>query len=248
MTNEYDRYLQIKADIEQAYKQTVRTHRRQRQASKSHRLETRFFWFAMMAPSCLAVLLTIVGKTIDAYWLFNVSWILIGVSYLALFLFPLLGIALYRHSLKKIFISPFASLLDWNVKTVMHIDAQYLPQLTALSRDTLKLGALELKSERNSFEKRTYMVTGALEKIGIFHGALALIIGVTAAIKALDSAGISARMDWMFALAVANLFFFFMCCVVQMMLVHYDRMIALTELAIERKKEHEDAGKGIAGL
>ncbi len=247
MTDEYDRYLQIKADIEQAYKQTVRTHRKQRQASKSHRFEILYFWLAMITPSCLAVLLAIIGKALDAYWLFNVCWILIAVSYLALFFYPFVGVLLHRHSLKKIFTSPFASLLNSNVKTVMQVDAHYLPQLTALSRDTLKLGALELKSERNGFEKRSYMVAGAVEKIGIIPGLFAMIIGVTAAIKALDSAGLTARMDWVFALAAANLFFFFMSCFVQVMLVHYDRMIALTELAIERKKEHEEIGKGVAG-
>lgn len=248
MTSEYDRYLQIKADIEQAYKQTVRSHRKQRQASKSHRFEILYFWLAMIAPSCVAVVLAIIGKSSEAYWLFNLSWILIATSYLALFLYPFVGVLLYRHSLKKIFTSPFASLLDSNVKTVMQVDAFYLPQLTALSRDTLKLGALELKSERNGFERRTYMVAGAVEKIGIIPGVFAMIIGVTAAIKALASAGITARMDWVFALAAANLFFFLMCCFVQVMLVHYDRMIALTELAIERKKEQQEGEKVVASL
>lgn len=241
MTTENEKYLQIKAEIEQAYKQTVKSSRKERKATKSYRLETRFFWFAMISPSILAVVLAILGKFIHAYWMFNVSWVLIAISYLALFLYPFLGVLLYRDSLRKAFASPFASLLEWNVKTVMQVDAQYLPVLTALSRDTLKLGALELKSERNGFEKRTYMVTGALEKIGIFPGSLALFVGLSTAVKALDGAGITARMDWVFAVAVANIFFFFMCGYVQMMLVHYDRMIALTELAIERKKEHLEA-------
>lgn len=128
----------------------------------------------------------------------------------------------------------------------MQVDAQYLPELAALSRETLKLGALELKSERSGFEKRTYMVTGALEKVGIFPGSLALFIGISTLIKTLDGAGISARMDWVFSVAVANVFFFFMCGYVQMMLVQYDRMIALTELAIELKKERLESDKAAA--
>jgi len=237
MTTESEKYIRIKAQIEQAYKQTVRISRNQRKTNRNYRLETQYFWFAMISPSVVAVLLAILGKSIVAHWMFNVSWVLIAMSYLALFLYPFVGMLLYRHSLKKVISAPFASLLEWNVKTVMQIDAQYLPELAALSRETLKLGALELKSERNGFEKRTYMVVGALEKVGIFPGFLALFIGISTLIKTLDGAGISARMDWVFAVAVANVFFFFMCGYVQMMLVQYDRMIALTELAIELKKE-----------
>lgn len=101
MTTENDRYLRIKAQIEQAYKQTVRTNRKQRKTSRNYRLETQYFWFAMVSPPVLAVLLAILGKSIDAYWLFNVSWVLIAVSYLTLFFYPFMGILLYRHSLKK---------------------------------------------------------------------------------------------------------------------------------------------------
>jgi hypothetical protein len=243
MTTESDKYIRIKAQIEQAYKQTVRISRNQRKTNRNYRLETQYFWLAMISPSVVAVLLAILGKSIAAHWLFNISWVLIAMSYLALFLYPFVGVLLYRDSLKKVISAPFASLLEWNVKTVMQIDAQYLPELTALSRETLRLGALELKSERGGFEKRTYMVVGALEKVGIFPGFLALLIGISTLIKTLDGAGISARMDWVFAVAVANVFFFFMCGYVQMMLVQYDRMIALTELAIELKKERLESDK-----
>ena len=243
MTTESDKYIRIKAQIEQAYKQTVRISRNQRKTNRNYRLETQYFWFAMISPSVVAVLLAILGKSIAVHWLFNISWVLIAMSYLALFLYPFVGVLLYRDSLKKVISAPFASLLEWNVKTVMQIDAQYLPELTALSRETLRLGALELKSERSGFEKRTYMVVGALEKVGIFPGFLALFIGISTLIKTLDGAGISARMDWVFAVAVANVFFFFMCGYVQMMLVQYDRMIALTELAIELKKERLESDK-----
>ncbi|WGT31501.1 hypothetical protein [Pseudomonas atacamensis] len=243
MTTESDKYIRIKAQIEQAYKQTVRISRNQRKTNRNYRLETQYFWLAMISPSVVAVLLAILGKSIAVHWLFNISWVLIAMSYLALFLYPFVGVLLYRDSLKKVISAPFASLLEWNVKTVMQIDAQYLPELTALSRETLRLGALELKSERSGFEKRTYMVVGALEKVGIFPGFLALFIGISTLIKTLDGAGISARMDWVFAVAVANVFFFFMCGYVQMMLVQYDRMIALTELAIELKKERLESDK-----
>jgi hypothetical protein len=246
MTIENEKYFRIKAEIEQAYKQAVRINRKQYRASSSYQLGIRYFWFAIISPPLLAVSLAILGKYIDSYWLYNVCWGLIAVSYVALFFYPFLGMVLHRHSLKKAFTAPFASLLEWNVKTVMQVDTQYLPKLAALSRDTLKLGALELKSERSGLEKRTYMVTGALEKVGIFPGSLALFVGLSTLVKTLDGAGLPARMDWVFAVAVANIFFFVMCGYVQVMLVHYDRMIALTELAVEQKTEGVESDKAAA--
>ncbi|MCK3865492.1 hypothetical protein [Pseudomonas sp. B329] len=235
MTSEIEKYLHINAQIEQTYKQTIRNSRKQNQAGWDYRFGVLYFWLAVVGPSILAIVLAGLGKAFQAYWWFSVSWGLIAFSYLAMFLYPLLGVLLYRHSLMKMFTAPFANLLEWNVKTVMQVEARHLPELVALSRETLKLGALELKSERDSFEKRTYMVTGALEKVGILPGALALIIGLSSFAKTLDSAGITAHMDWIFAVAAANIFFFLMCCHVQMMLVRYDRMIALTELAVDCK-------------
>lgn len=238
MTNEIEMYFQIKADIEQAYKQTVKENRERYQSNVAYRIDTNVFRFGVVAPSVLAILVALFGLIESLRWVFYVSWALISVSYLSLFLYPFLCLWLYRASVKKLMTAPFASLLELNVKTVMQVDAQYLYHLAALSYDTLKLGALELKSERASFEKRTLMVTGALDKIGIFPGLLALAVGITTLMKTLDSAGIlTPRLDWVFAVAAANVFFYILFAYVQVMLTRYDRMIALTELAIETKKE-----------
>ena len=87
---------------------------------------------------------------------------------------------------------------------------------------------------------RTYIVTGALDKVGIFPGLLALFVGLSTLAKTLtDAAILTSRLDWMFAVAVANIFFYFMCGYSQVMLMRYDRMIALTELALERKQEKD---------
>ena len=128
----------------------------------------------------------------------------------------------------------------------MQIDADYLPHLTALPRETLKLGALELKSERSSFEKRTYLVTGALEKLGIFPGIIALFAGCVAINKVLTEAGITASpQHWAFVVATASLFYI-MCGYVHMTCVRYDRVIALTELALACKKDALEADRKAA--
>ncbi|WP_259469621.1 hypothetical protein [Pseudomonas syringae group genomosp. 3] len=235
MTQEIDQYLQIVADIEQAYKTAVKENREQHQSSKAYKIDTRVFWFGMIAPSIVAVLIAPFSLIASLSWTAYVSWGLIGVSYLVLLIYPLLGMWLYRDSIRKVLTAPFASLMQANVKTIMQIDAQYLPKLVSLPCDTLKLGIVELKNERSALEKRTHLVTGAIEKIGIFPGLLALAVGLTALSKTLSSAGImTARLDWVFALAGANIIFYFMCAYSQIMMSRYERMVALTELAIER--------------
>jgi hypothetical protein len=235
MSAEIEKYLQINAEIERSYKQALRNKRQQTRAGKDARLDTAYFRFALVGPSILAIPLTIIGKWAQAYWLYNVSAGLIAVSYLAMFFYPLLGVLLYRHSLKKAITAPFANLLELNVKTLMQVEARYLPDLAALSRETLKLGALELKSERDSLEKRTHMVTGALEKVGILPGLLALIVALSSLDDMLVRVGIAERTEWLLAIAATNTFFFVMCCYVQFMIVRYERMIALTELAVDCK-------------
>lgn len=235
MTTEIEKYLQINAEIEQTYKQALRSKRQQSREGKDARMDRAYFWFALVGPSILAIPLTIIGKWTHAYWLYNVSAGLIAVSYLAMFFYPLLGVLLYRDSLKKVFTAPFANLLELNVKTLMQVEARYLPQLAALSRQTLKLGALELKSERDSLEKRTHMVTGALEKVGILPGLLALVVALSSLDTMLVSVGITEHTEWLLAIAAINTFFFVMCCYVQFIIVRYERMIALTELAVDCK-------------
>lgn len=237
MTNKVETYLQIIADIEKSHKNEIKAYREQRRSSSASRIDRRVFWFGMISPSILAVLLAPVGLIGSLGWMVYVSWGLIAVSYLALLIYPFLSLWLYRDSVKKQLTTPFASLIEANVKIAMQVDAQYLPQLATLSSDTLKLGALGLKSERSGLEKRTHLVTGAIEKIGLFPGLLALAVGLTTLSKTLSSAGIlTARLDWVFMLAAANIIFYFMCGWSQMLLVRYDRMIALTELAVEQKK------------
>ncbi|MEG5263953.1 hypothetical protein TRP66_06585 [Pseudomonas sp. JDS28PS106] len=241
MNTEVDQYLQITADIENAYKNAVGESRAQRRSSRASRIDHRVFWFGLIGPSILAVLLAPAGLIDSMEWIFTVSWGLIAVSYLTLFIYPLVRLWLSRHELKRLVSDPFISQLKANVKTVMQVDAHYLPQLITLSTETLKLGIVELKNERSGLEKRTHLVTGSLEKLGIFPGTLAMFAGLTAVYKFLTDAGITTSpWHWGFVVAAAGIFYL-MCCQSQMTMVRYDRIIALTELAIERKKEQSQA-------
>lgn len=243
MTSEIDKYLQIQADIEQAYKTAARAKRDQHRATRAYRIDVKVFWLGVVAPAVLSILIVLASLIESFDWMPYASWGLIGLSYVVMFIYPLLCAWLYRASVSRLVTAPFASLLEANVTTVMKVDAQHLPLLKALSSETLKLGALELKSERGSLEKRTHLVTGALEKIGILPGFFAFAVGGVTLAKNLTDTGFQpVQMEWLYSLAVGNVFFYILCGYAQMILVRYDRMIALTELAILQKESSPGAG------
>lgn len=231
-----EEYFKIIASIENDCRGVVQARRNQHRESKSFRFENRYFWFVVVGFSGFAMFTAVIWRVVGWHWLMMVSWGSLFLSYVALLFYPVIGVVLYRDSLRKVLRAPFSSLVELNVKSVMQIDAQHLTALRMLSIETLKLGVLELKNERASFEKRTYMVAGALDKVGIFPGLLALAVGISSMVKLFDGTGLTIHVEWIFILAVANVFFFMLSGYVQMMLMKYDRMIAVTELAIDFKK------------
>lgn len=237
MSNEIEKYLHIKARIEQADKHVVDTLRQEHSASRRLQMGTKRFWFCVLAPLFLAVLIALAGLLEPMRWIYYASWGLIAVSYGALFVYPVLCIGRYRDSVRNVLTAPFASLAGINVRTRLLIDEQFLPLLTALSSHTLALGVLELKNERSGFERRLRLATGVLQNIGIVPGLLALSAGLISLCKTLLGMGsFVIYLDWVFTLAAVNLFLYLLCGYAQTVLTRDDRMIALTELAIERKK------------
>ncbi|MBP0952421.1 hypothetical protein JTA33_18465 [Pseudomonas sp. 20GA0080] len=237
MSNEIEKYLHIKARIEQADKHVVDTLRQEHSASRRLQMSTKCFWFCVLAPLLLAVLIALAGLLEPMRWIYYTSWGLIAVSYGALFVYPVLCIGRYRDSVRNVVAAPFASLAGINVRTRLLIDEQFLPLLTALSSHTLALGVLELKNERSGFERRLRLATGVLQNIGIVPGLLALSAGLISLCKTLLGMGsFVIYLDWVFTLAAVNLFLYLLCGYAQTVLTRDDRMIALTELAIERKK------------
>ncbi|MEE5041439.1 hypothetical protein [Pseudomonas alliivorans] len=237
MSNEIEKYLHIKARIEQADKHVVETLRHEHSASRRLQMSTKRFWFCVLAPLFLAVLIALAGLLEPMRWIYYASWGLIAVSYGALFVYPVLCIGRYRDSVRNVLTAPFASLAGINVRTRLLIDEQFLPLLTSLSSHTLALGVLELKNERSGFERRLRLVTGVLQNIGIVPGLLALSAGLISLCKTLLGMGsFVIYLDWVFTLAAVNLFLYLLFGYAQTVLTRDDRMIALTELAIERKK------------
>jgi hypothetical protein len=68
---------------------------------------------------------------------------------------------------------PYKVLID-NAKQTAQVDSRHLPELERCSRYGLENVLLKVKAEREFFEHRIGLYVGAIEKVGIIPGLLAL--------------------------------------------------------------------------
>lgn len=224
--------LDILANIEQSEKDLIKQKRAQEKSTSTYRLGAWVFWGGVVSPALLSLILAL------SVWLgaprplgyFGIG--LLAFAYLVIFFYPFFGAWLYRGALRNISRAPFASILKANVERPMQVDGRYLPQLTALPKTELKLGIMELKNERANFAQRITLFSGPIEKLGILPGLLALLV----TIQKLDG-----QPDWVHAIAYANILVFVIALIAHYLLTRYDRMIALSELALAQKEEETKA-------
>lgn len=198
--------------------------RAKKKESKS-KLEFRAFILiiGLVANSIILALLSYAfkSKTLLLY-----SLILLILTYCVFIITPFISAYQNRRRIKKTFTLPFNSAINQNVKKEFIIDQRYLPELIALDKKELELGLLDIKHERNSLEKRILLITGPIDKLGILPGIISTLAATT---KLSDPNGWLMGITYGYiALVVLSLFFY-------QIMMRYDRMIALTELAILKK-------------
>jgi hypothetical protein len=220
--------LEILSTIEQTEKDLIKQKRAQEKSTTAYRLGSWVFWGGFVSPAVLSLVLIIPVWLGAPRLLGHGSVLLLAFSYLVIFFYPFFGAWLYRGTLNNIFRAPFSSILKANVERPMQVDSHYLAQLTALPKTDLQLGIMELKSERANFAQRISLFSGPIEKLGVLPGLLALLV----TIQQLDG-----QPDWVHAIAYANILVFAMALFAHYFLAHYflaryDRMIALSELAL----------------
>ncbi|MEL7627480.1 hypothetical protein AAGW04_00560 [Pectobacterium aroidearum] len=155
------------------------------------------------------------------------SLILLILTYLVFIITPFISIYQNRNKIKKTFTLPFNSAINKNVKKDFIIDQRYLKELILLDKKELELGLMEIKNERNFLEKRTLLITGPIDKLGILPGIISTLAATT---KLADPNSWLMGISYGYiALVVLSLFFY-------QIMMRYDRMIALTELAILKNK------------
>jgi hypothetical protein len=166
------------------------------------------------------------------YYLTKIEWLkLIGLLLLLLIYFTIPAMHIYRayqcrSKIKRSFLLPLCESLNLNVKTELSVDTLYLPALKKLTREELKLGLLEIKNERVFLEKRMNLMIGPIDKLGILPGIVATITALTK---------IPENYNWISTIAYGYMILSFLSLFFYQLIMRYERMIALTELALESK-------------
>ncbi|CGU00060.1 Uncharacterised protein [Salmonella enterica subsp. enterica serovar Typhi] len=150
---------------------------------------------------------------------------LVSFSYVLLFLTPFIKMYEQRKSIKYFFSFPLSSSIDQNISNKSKIDEEFLPKFISLGKDVLELGLMEVKHEREFLNKRIALLIGPVDKIGILPGGVSMLITIA---KPLG------KNDWVMALAYGYIGLVILSMSFFYVLVKYDRIIALTEIALSR--------------
>lgn len=190
------------------------------------KLDNRIF-YALISSVVISFLVIMVYYFLkpNARFLVTVSTIMILISYVLLLLMPVVNIYQERKSIKRFLMFPLNASVEGNIKKESIIDANFLPNFEALGKEVLELGLMGIKHEREFLSKRVAMVVGPIDKLGILPGIISMIITISNPLE---------EHDWVTGLAYGYVALVIISISFINLLVKYDRIIALTEIAISR--------------
>lgn len=122
---------------------------------------------------------------------------------------------------------PIISLVDSQIKPVMHLDTLFLAELRKIQRDKVKLGLSQLILENMSLNKRIELVFGAFKKTGLFFGLLSIALPLFTKSDGHDYT------NYFYVFSIIYIVMFIMCAFAESVVDKYDKYIRLTELLLE---------------
>ena len=165
----------------------------------------------------------------------DIGLFLLLTLYLASFIQPFLMAWLNRQFLVSAMREPIALLLK-NANITTTVDSMVLIHLLRAPIDHLELLFLELRAEKEFFERRLSLVVGSIEKMGLGPGLLAAGISLSN-IK-------SDQTDWVLAFAYAMPILYLFGAAAHFLLMRLDRYVKLVELAVVRTKSLTNPSSG----
>lgn len=195
---------------------------------EDRRIFSYFVWICL-APFSAAVTLALANK-----WYFkepflgNVALFFLLFSYLAIMIQPFHSVWIFRKSIFRSIKNPFSVILN-NSKIIASADNVLVEKLLDRPIEHLSFLRLELKAEKNALLKRISLVIGAIEKIGLLPGILALLV-------TLGRLGKS-QPEWVYILAYVTPVFYVFGIVMHSLISRIERINMLIEYAIELKKQ-----------
>ena len=108
-------------------------------------------------------------------WGNNAALILLAVAYLGVILHLFLSILVSLKSYFNKAKSPLSPLLE-NAKVCANADVKLLHHLMAKPLAQLKFLLMQINAEKEAFQKRVALTVGAIEKVGLIPGFLAMAV------------------------------------------------------------------------
>jgi len=128
--------------------------------------------------------------------------------------------------LRKAPYAPFLTLVELSTEK----DLSIIDELSRCSKEAIQYVLVQYKHERNAFERRTGMLAGAIDKVGIFPALAGLVITVSNLVKASDSTG------WGSFFGPLLLVLYVQALSAVQMIQKMDRVIALLEFSVQVRK------------
>lgn len=169
---------------------------------------------------------------LDAKRIATLSLVALVIAYVGILLHPFAEAFLHRRALVKGIRHPFGILLK-NAADTGAVDLRYFPRLSARSLNLLEFAHLEVRAEREYFERRVSLVVGAIDKLGVAPGLLAAFLSLH------QLRGIGFEW-WVLSLAYATPVLYLFAVMAHYLLMRLDRMVRLLELVITHKKDSGD--------
>lgn len=202
--------------------------RKRRANSLEKKLLNRFVILLQIAPFCIALSLMLLVKFLDApKYLITVSLLALLVSYISILIHPFLLVWAHRQSIKGAVKHPFGILLR-NASNTAIVDARYIPMLMVKPLEYVELLLLEVKAEKDFFERRLSLIVGSIEKVGLAPGLLAAAYSFQNVPKGQN--------EWITVLAYATPILYLFGAAAHFLLMRLDRHVKLLELVVARKK------------
>jgi hypothetical protein len=193
---------------------------------------TRPIWLFLLVQGALLFISLAFGSAFRFFsappFFEKISLVVLMGFYLGVLVYPFLMTWFHRRSFWEAIRHPFGLLIK-NARGSATIDTRYLPKLMNKPLENVELLLMEIKSEKEFFERRISLVVGPIEKLGLVPGLLATAVSLQTFQQG--------QSEWITVLAYASPAVFIYGTAAHFLVMRLDRMVKLLELVVASKKE-----------
>jgi hypothetical protein len=180
-----------------------------------------------MSLIALAIFLGAINYCFNVPILGKVALIVLLIYYLVALAVPLVTGWLLRRPIKEAMRNPAAAML-WNARMTAAVDARILPKIMRQPLENISFVLLEMRAEKENFERRMSLTVGAIESVGLFPGVLATLLSL----QQLPGYGSL----WIRSLTYALPIIYVFAVYGRLYSMRIGRLLGILELAVTQKK------------